>query len=51
MYWKYKSLIICCGKLTFHVKLYIYKEKIDECSSIKNLKEMDKYLKSVYKKN
>lgn len=32
-------------------KYYIYKEKIDECSSIKNLKEMDKYLKSVYKKN
>ena len=30
---------------------YIYKEKIDECSSIKNLKEMEKFLKSIYKKN
>ena len=26
---------------------YIYKEKIDKCSSINNLKEMEKYLKSI----
>ena len=30
---------------------YEHKEKIDNCSSIQNLKEMENYLKSIYKKN